>query len=345
MSGVDPGFIGRAQLRLGQALGQKDFHILSAKQISGNGLSRSVYVLTSTSSDQPGESHSVLLLEQASSPALEPNRDAEYAVLRALADVPGVPVASALWLESDAAPLGAPFLLTTLLPGTTDPKRLLGGDYVADPRTVIRESFEVLGRLAALDVSSVELGRAFSVPSLADAWEVQLSKCEQTIRDCGGSDLVVTAAALRRLRREPPPAPRKLAIVHGDYRLGNYLFDRSGLTGVIDWEMVHLGDAMEDLAWSFLPLWEFNALPGRVGGCLSREEAQAAWERASGQVVDPVALRWWLLYSHIKALSIWLTARHDFASSRAKGVLPALVGYAMVEKQELQMIELLRDGQ
>ena len=121
------------------------------------------------------------------------------------------------------------------------------------------------------------------------------------------------------------------------------MFDAHGLTGVIDWEMVHLGDAMEDLAWSLMANWEFSALPGRVGGFLNREEAVAAWERTSGTSVDEASLAWWTLLCHVKAVAIWATARALVRSGQDKSTLMALVACGMVEKQEALLADLLHE--
>ena len=58
------------------------------------------------------------------------------------------------------------------------------------------------------------------------------------------------------LRRTPPPPAQKISVVHGDYRTGNFLHDGDGvIRGILDWEMAHLGDPLEDLAWALDPLW------------------------------------------------------------------------------------------
>src|SRR4029077_10642229 len=46
---------------------------------------------------------------------------------------------------------------------------------------------------------------------------------------------------LRRLELSRP-APRPATLVHGDFRMGNLLIDERGITAVLDWELVHLGD-------------------------------------------------------------------------------------------------------
>ena len=43
------------------------------------------------------------------------------------------------------------------------------------------------------------------------------------------------------------------AVVHGDFRMGNFLIDRDGLTAVLDWELAHRGDPVEDLGLALRP--------------------------------------------------------------------------------------------
>src|SRR5207237_1414852 len=53
---------------------------------------------------------------------------------------------------------------------------------------------------------------------------------------------------LRWLRAHEPSASPP-CLVHGDFRLGNLLADEDGLVAVLDWELAHLGDPVEDLGW------------------------------------------------------------------------------------------------
>ena len=65
--------------------------------------------------------------------------------------------------------------------------------------------------------------------------------------------------ALQWLKRHRPPDPARLSLVHGDFRNGNLVVDEGGLRAVLDWEMAHLGDPMEDLGWICVNSWRFGA--------------------------------------------------------------------------------------
>ena len=54
---------------------------------------------------------------------------------------------------------------------------------------------------------------------------------------------------LRQLAEMAPPPPDRTVLVHGDLGPGNVLHDGHRVTGLCDWELAHVGDPMEDLAW------------------------------------------------------------------------------------------------
>jgi aminoglycoside phosphotransferase (APT) family kinase protein len=60
-------------------------------------------------------------------------------------------------------------------------------------------------------------------------------------------------------RRQPPTQHARIAVVHGDFRLGNVIVDEHGLAAVLDWELAHLGDPVEDLGWLCVAAWRFGS--------------------------------------------------------------------------------------
>jgi aminoglycoside phosphotransferase (APT) family kinase protein len=91
---------------------------------------------------------------------------------------------------------------------------------------------------------------------------------------------------------EHRPAEARRCLVHGDFRLGNLIVGAAGLGAIIDWELAHVGDPMEDLGWLCVKAWRFGG-PNPVGGIGTRSELFAAYEAAGGGAVDPAAVRWW----------------------------------------------------
>jgi aminoglycoside phosphotransferase (APT) family kinase protein len=93
-----------------------------------------------------------------------------------------------------------------------------------------------------------------------------------------------------------PPAEEVL--LHGDFRLGNLVVGPDGVRAVLDWELVHRGDPMQDLGYLCVRAWRFGGeLP--VGGFGEYADLFAAYERVSGRAVDPAAVRWWEVFGTV----------------------------------------------
>jgi aminoglycoside phosphotransferase (APT) family kinase protein len=102
-----------------------------------------------------------------------------------------------------------------------------------------------------------------------------------------------------RWANEHAPRQHRTAFVHGDFRLGNFIVGEDGLRAVLDWEICHTGDPMEDLGWLCVRTWRFG---GRepVGGFGRREDLFAAYEAAGGERVDPDHVRFWEAFGCVK---------------------------------------------
>lgn len=151
----------------------------------------------------------------------------------------------------------------------------------------------------------------------------------------------IAEAAIRHLQRELPDPSADCVLVHGDYRSGNFLYDQDGtIQGVLDWEMAHLGDPLEDLAWSMDPLWCFPEKT-LAGGLLPRADALAIWERASGITVDAEAFRWWQIFASLKALAIWISSAESFVNGATKDPILAYAGWPLIDRQNRILLDRL----
>ena len=87
-------------------------------------------------------------------------------------------------------------------------------------------------------------------------------------------------------------------MLHGDFRNGNLIVGEDGIRAVLDWELVHRGDPMQDLGYLCVRAWRFGG-PGPVGGFGSYEDLFAGYERVSGEPVDREAVRWWEVFGTV----------------------------------------------
>ncbi len=89
-------------------------------------------------------------------------------------------------------------------------------------------------------------------------------------------------------------------LVHGDFRHGNLMIGPGGVCGVLDWEIAHRGDPLEDLGWLCVNSWRFGNIDLPVGGFGVREDLFAGYEAASGQRVDPERVHFWEVVGSLK---------------------------------------------
>jgi aminoglycoside phosphotransferase (APT) family kinase protein len=260
-----------------------------------------------------GKAHDCpMILRRAPEAGLvEAERDLEYKVYRALAGS-GLPVPTAHWLELDGKWLDRPFFIMDMAPGKPGHPYVPGDPYDGVGEAVARQFWRYLGTLAAMDHSVLGLQSLRNGIVASHFWERELDYWEARLL---ANELVaepVVRGALRHLRRYPPPEAAKPALVHGDYRSGNFLFTPDGqISAILDWEMAHIGDPLEDIAWALDVMWPMTRH-------LPLEEGLVIWSAASGLDVHPAALEWWRLFSAFKASVLWLSAAKSFADGGSK---------------------------
>ena len=151
----------------------------------------------------------------------------------------------------------------------------------------------------------------------------------------------VAAAARRWLEAHLPAASGPPAIVHGDFRSGNFLVGEGGrLLAILDWEMVHVGDPMEDLAWAADPLWSHGS-ENLAGAMLPHGAMIRAWEARSGRRFDAQSWQWWRLFAGFAGLAIWISSAHEVARMRAIDPVLAFAGFYPYRFHNAQVAQLL----
>jgi aminoglycoside phosphotransferase (APT) family kinase protein len=164
-----------------------------------------------------------------------------------------------------------------------NPSRILGNP----PSSLITDIARELARIHAIAPADLP-----AVPPMDTAQA--LADLKARFLEYGG-DRPIIALALRWCEDHlPEPAP--LALVHGDFRMGNLMVDADGLAAVLDWELAHLGDAHEDLAYGCMNVWRFGHIDRPAFGCAELEPYFAAYEAESGRTVDAARFRFWLVY-------------------------------------------------
>ena len=319
-------------------LGASDIVVSNLERISG-GASRETYrfVLSWTESGQPRERRLILRRDPPAS-LIDTERRVEFEAYRAFAGT-SVPVPQMLWLEEGCGPLDHPFFIAEELTGfQAAPQMLFAGSAVALAR-VSERKWSILGEIATADPAL--LAKVVPTPPLDGCWRRELAHWEALIDKDAAGPLPITRAAIRWLWANPPPPAQCLSMVHGDYRTGNFLYDAEGdIHGVLDWEMAHLGDPLEDLGWSLQPVWTFGRT-GLAGGLCPPEQAIAIWERASGLVADPAALHWWTLFNCVKGQGIWVGSAAAFTSGGNRAPIMIYPAWWLINAQDRAILQVM----
>lgn len=270
---------------------------------------------------------------------IDTERRIEFAAYRAFHGT-AVPVPEMLWLEEGSEALDHPFFIAEELTGfQASPTALFSGAYETVMDRLAERKWTILGEIARADPG--DLVNEWAAPAPDACWRRELDHWEALIDRDEPEPLPITRAAIRWLRANPPPPAQRLSVVHGDYRTGNLLFDLAGdIHGVLDWEMAHLGDPLEDLGWSLNPVWCFGRT-GLAGGLARPEQAIATWARASGLRADPAALRWWTLFNCVKGQGIWVGSAAAWISGGNRAPMMAYPAWWLMNAQERAMLQLM----
>ena len=257
---------------------------------------------------------------------IETDRGLEYLALESFHD--RVPAPRPVVMDAEGAELERPFFIMERVEGGAAASPFTVLPYGDHARAIGEAFFSILGTIAAADPAGLPLAKAADAPAREDCWRVALDQWADVIEADEQHPQPIVRAAVRALRRKPPPPATTVRVVHGDYRTGNFLHDGAGgILAVLDWEMVHLGDPLEDIAWAIDPLWgHFDA--ANVAGMIPRADALAIWSRTSGLPVDEDALAWWSLFSAVKGQAIWTSAAKEYRDGGFKEPILAVSGPA-----------------
>jgi aminoglycoside phosphotransferase (APT) family kinase protein len=213
------------------------------------------------------------------------------------------------------------------------------------PRIVRRDEFA-----AARAALPAQCGRALAAIHSIDPTDIPgLVEVDVLSRLREGLDLVeehrpAFELGLRWLHEHRPP-PRPVRVVHGDFRVGNLLVDETGLQAVLDWELAHLGDPLEDLGWLCVRAWRFGGA-GEVGGVGPLEDLLDAYAAATGEPVSADDVRWWIVAGTLTWGLICAVQARRHLDGHVRSVELATIGRRVCETEYdlLDLIGIPTDG-
>ncbi|MEJ0027656.1 MAG: phosphotransferase family protein [Rhizomicrobium sp.] len=329
----------RLQTYLRSRLDAPDLTVTGLARIPG-GASRETYRFRARSG---GRERGLILRRDPPASLIETERTTEYRAYEAFHAL-GLPVPEPVALELDPAPLERPFFIMEEIENCLAGSIMSPDPYGAHRDAIGREFFSVLGRIASVDPRDVGLSEFEGETDIHDVAMHEVARWEKVIDEDESEPQPIVRAAIRWLKRNPPPPAQKIAVVHGDYRTGNFLYDETGkIRAILDWEMAHLGDPLEDLGWAIDPLWS-GGNPDFPGGMIARAEAIAIWEKTSGLKAEPAALRWWEIFAGVKGAAIWISAAREYAQGRNIDPINAFSGWYCLAFHNMVLAHRLGDA-
>jgi aminoglycoside phosphotransferase (APT) family kinase protein len=240
----------------------------------------------------------------------------------------GAPVPHILAADNSPTALGNPYLICNAIGGETIVRRIHRALDDAGRDRLLRQCAEALAAIHRADPDGIGLAKT-----------EQLAEWRDRLDEMGDTTATFEWAFRWLAAHRPPPTPPRL--VHGDFRMGNLIVDENGLAAVLDWELVHIGEIYEDLAWFCIRAWRFGAPEALgAGGLGSVETFLSAYEEAAGTVVDRDTFRWHLTVATLRWGVICRFQAERHLSGQTPSVELAAIG-RRVSETEWDVLDLL----
>lgn len=210
----------------------------------------------------------------------------------------GLDVEAALVIAARAGGVLAPEVALVLSPddGLGQGYIMVRVEAAVSPPVILAEAAPTLIDDIARELARIHALPLSAIPAAIPPMDTAAALAELKARFISyGGDRPIIALALRWCE-DHLPAPAPPVLVHGDLRLGNIMATPSGLAAVLDWELAHVGDAHEDLAYGCMTVWRFGAIDKPAFGLADLDRYFAAYEAAGGGPVDRARFHFWLVY-------------------------------------------------
>jgi aminoglycoside phosphotransferase (APT) family kinase protein len=299
------------------------------RRLSG-GASRETWSFDALSGS--GTRHGLVLRRDPGSNTIgSSDRSTEYELVRAAAAA-GVPAPAVRFLLAPEDGVGDGFVMDRV-EGETIPRKILRDDAYADARPVLaHQCGEIAARIHAIDTSALPVMPVQGALEQLDQYRALLDGFREPHP--------VFELALRWLEDHAPPAPDHPRLVHGDFRNGNFIVGPEGVRAVLDWELAHLGDPVEDLGWLCVKSWRFGNDSQRAGGFGSVDELLAGYRAGGGTEIDRETLRYWETLGTLKWGAICELQCFTHLNGLVRSVELAILGRRICET-EWDLLELL----
>jgi aminoglycoside phosphotransferase (APT) family kinase protein len=263
----------------------------------------------------------------------------QYRLQAVLARSTPVPVPDVIDVETDPSVFGMPFFAMERVDGIV-PVQWQGDDPTVFPdeharRRIGIDFVDTLAAIHAVDVTESGLDAVVPGPGNSDVATAEIDRWEMFLDDAVVVEVPLLRAAIAWCRANRATSGH-VGLCHGDYRIGNFMVADGRINAVFDWELAHIGDPVEDLAWAGLRL--FRGRSPLVSQLLSWDETIDRYAERTGLVVDGAVLRFWTVLGMVKAAAPHIRAARAFEDGRSDDLRLAAMGH-----QTLHVLRQLAD--
>ncbi len=283
-----------------------DFAIRDARWLTGGASKlQMAFTLEWTPAGESRQHSAMVLRMQPAESLVESSRRREFEVLGAMQDV--VPVPPVYWVDADGSHLPHPAIIYGFVTGVTKPRDAtsqatgMGTRLAPHWRDSLGPQFvSAIARAHRAPLVSTKMP-SFDIPAAGTASiTLALNHWERVWEEDVDEDIPLMRLACAWLRANMPHCARP-TLLHGDYRMGNFLFTEhdARITAILDWEMARIGDHHFDIAWAVNPAYGIHAEDGKtllVGGLIPEREFLARYEAESGFAIDARTLHYYKVY-------------------------------------------------
>jgi aminoglycoside phosphotransferase (APT) family kinase protein len=242
----------------------------------------------------------------------------------------GVPAPEVHFVEHDPGVFERPFGVLSAVEGFVPEITVADSDDCFSGQEQLRASLgeqfvRILAQVHSIDLAGGRFDFIAPVPHGNAAALDQVAHWEEVIARAGYRDASV-AFAIEWLKANAPETQAP-ALLHSDYRTGNYIVHDDRIAAVLDWEMAHLGDIHEDLCFALDAMWQSPGDRPKVSHLLEREAFLERYSALSGRSVSPRRLLYFEVLLRVKAVGIAATAASACTAGELANLRLARFGY------------------
>ena len=277
----------------------------------------------------PRDSNKDGLMSQRIAPSSE-------AKVMELARSAGVPTPEIIYIFDRSDNLGEGYLMTWM-DGESLGSKIARGQELQSVRPILaKQCGQILARLHSIDISGLDhsLDKVEPMDYVSQQYKIYQS--------LGVQRPMIDYVA--RWLKENPPRERPLCLVHNDFRNGNLLVDKiNGISGVLDWEIAHIGNPVRDIGWLCTASWRFGVPENTVGGFGILDDLLNSYKESGGVDLDKSEIKFWTVFGSFWWAIACLLMEKSYENGEDQSIERPIIG-RRVSECEIDCANLLMPG-